>query len=66
MITVLLAALKSILTRLLLAAVTEKMVEYLFFAAAEKLVKSTKTPLDDEFLVNLKEIYNKPPAEATK
>lgn len=63
MITILLTALKSIITRLLLAAATEKMVEYLLFAAAEKLVKSTKNPLDDQFLAELKKAYDKPSKE---
>ena len=59
MISVLLKALMSVLTRIFMAAATEKMVEWLLFKVADSIVKSTTTPHDDEFLKEIKEIYAK-------
>lgn len=59
MIHVLLKALMSILTRIFMAAASEKMIEWLLFRIADEVVKSTKTPHDDEFLKEIKAAYNK-------
>lgn len=57
MATVLLKALGAIVTKLFAALATEVLLEWMIFKAAEALVKSTKTPHDDEWLEKFKESY---------
>lgn len=49
--------LTSFLTRLLVALASEQMVAWAFFKVAESVVKSTKTPQDDEWLEKVREVY---------
>ena len=60
MITVLLAALRTIFIKLIAAVATEKMLEWLLFWTADLIVKSTKTNKDDEFLNKLRFTYYEP------
>lgn len=57
MATVLLKALGAIVTKLFATLATEVLLEWMLFKAAEALVKSTKTPYDDEWLAKFKESY---------
>jgi len=57
MISVLLKALQSIVTKLLAALATEVLLEWTLFKVAELLVAKTKTPHDDEWLAKFKESY---------
>ena len=57
MASILLKALASIVTKLFAALATEVLLEWMLFKAAEALVKSTKTPYDDEWLLKFKESY---------
>lgn len=54
---ILLKALGTIVTKLFATMATEKLLEWMLFKAAEALVKSTKTPYDDEWLVEFKAAY---------
>lgn len=47
------------LETIFLKVVSQKFFEWLFFWAADKLVKHTKTSVDDEFLIKAKELYEK-------
>tara|TARA_R110000822_G_scaffold310397_1_gene443040 strand:- start:5142 stop:5339 length:198 start_codon:yes stop_codon:yes gene_type:complete len=55
--SVLLKALGAIVTKLFAAMATEVLLEWMLFKAAEALVKSTKTPYDDEWLDKFKASY---------
>ena len=57
MMTILLKVLAVFGTKLFMSFATEPMIEWLFFHVAQKIVESTKTPQDDEFLKKLEEIY---------
>ena len=57
MIALLLKALATIGTKLFMSFATESMIEWLFFHVAQKVVESTKTAQDDEFIKKLEEIY---------
>lgn len=57
MISVIAMTAKKIGMKLLMSMLSEKMLEWTFFAVAEKIVKSTKSPHDDEWLANVKESY---------
>ena len=47
----------SVLKNILLKTLSEKFFEWLFFWAAQMLVDSTKTTKDDEFLKQVKKVY---------
>jgi len=47
----------SVLKNILLKTLSEKFLEWLFFWAAQMLVDSTKTTKDDEFLKQVKKVY---------
>ncbi len=57
MISVISLSLSSILTKVLAATLSESMLKWTLFKVAEAIVKSTKTPLDDEWLEKLKKEY---------
>jgi len=57
MYQVLIKAALSFLTKLAASVATEKMLEWLFFRVAEELVKRTDTRHDDDFLKQVKELY---------
>lgn len=59
MISILIKALGTIVTRLLASMATEKMLEYVLFKVAHILVKKTNTIHDDEFLNKLEAMYKK-------
>ena len=44
-------------TNMLLSLASEKMLEYVFFSVAGKLVAKTETKVDDEWLAQLKLAY---------
>lgn len=44
-------------TKLLMTFASEKLIEWAFFYIASEVVKSTKTPHDDEFLEKAKQAY---------
>lgn len=44
-------------TRLLMSLASEKLIEWAFFYVAEQVVKTTKTPHDDQFLEQAKKAY---------
>lgn len=48
---------KKLLAKLVLSLISEKFLEWAFFNIAEKIVKSTETPHDDEWLAKVKEAY---------
>lgn len=48
---------KKLLANLVLSLISEKFLEWAFFNIAEKIVKSTETPHDDEWLAKVKEAY---------
>lgn len=53
----LILALKKLLTQLAISLISEKFLEWAFFNLADKLVQSTATPHDDEWLAKIKEAY---------
>ena len=59
MIAILLKTLAVFGTKLFMSFATEPMIEQLFFHVAQKVVESTKTTQDDEFLKKLEDIYYK-------
>lgn len=50
-------AAKKLLTKLAMTLISEKFMEWAFFNIAEKIVKSTETPHDDEWLKKIKDSY---------
>ena len=54
---ILLIALKSILTKIFLSMASEKVLEWLLFWTVDMIVKSTKTPHDDELAHKVKAAY---------
>ena len=58
MATALLAALRSIFIKLIATMATKSLLEWLLFWAADAIVKSTKSPHDDEFVKKLKKTYS--------
>lgn len=54
---ILLTALKAILTKLVLAIASEKVLAWLLFWVVDMIVKSTKTTKDDEFAAKIKAAY---------
>lgn len=59
MVSILMAALKSIMMKLLGAVAAEALLEWMIFKAAEVLVTKTTTKFDDEWLTKFKEAYYK-------
>lgn len=57
MMTMLAFAAKKLLTKIAISMVSEKFLEWALFNIAEKIVKSTATPHDDEWLKKIKESY---------
>ena len=57
MMSAVLIALRVIGIKLVTAFASEKFLEWLLFWVAQKIVDSTKTPQDDEFLAKLREAY---------
>lgn len=57
MMTLLAMTSKKLLANLVLSLISEKFLEWAFFNIAEKIVKSTETPHDDEWLAKVKEAY---------
>ena len=49
----------AILTKLLISLASERMIEWSFFKVAEAVTKSTATPHDDEWLMKLREEYQR-------
>lgn len=54
---IILAALKAIFTKLILATASEKVLEWLLFWVVDMIVNSTETPKDDEFAQKIKSVY---------
>lgn len=52
-----LAGALSVLKKIVVKTLSEKFFEWLFFWAADALVKKTTTKLDDEFIKKAREIY---------
>ena len=50
-------ALRMIGVKLITSFASEKFLEWLLFWVAQRIVDSTETPQDDEFLVKLREAY---------
>ena len=57
MIGVLVKGLTAVLTKCLFAIASEEVMKYTLFSVGEAIVKSTKTPKDDEWLDTLKNNY---------
>ncbi|MGI2106781.1 hypothetical protein [Shewanella frigidimarina] len=57
MIAILIKALMSLGTRLLVSLASEQLIEWAFFKICDSVVKSTKTPHDDEWFLKIKETY---------
>lgn len=57
--SVFLKALFAFGTKMLMSIGTQELIEWAFFTLAEQVTKHTATPLDDEGLAKIKEIYNK-------
>lgn len=47
----------TVMKNILLRTLSEKFFEWLFFWTAQMLVDSTKTTKDDEFLTQVKQVY---------
>ena len=54
-----LKGLMAVLTRVFMSFASEKVIEWLFFYIAEKIVESTKTPHDNAFLEEIRKVYSK-------
>jgi hypothetical protein len=52
-------ALLSTLVKIVVAGASEKFMAWLLFRVAEEIASSTKSPLDDEFIAQLKASYYK-------
>ena len=57
MMTLLAMTAKKLIANIALSLISEKFLEWAFFNIAEKIVKSTATPHDDEWLAKIKESY---------
>lgn len=57
MMTMFAFAAKKLLTKIAVSMVSEKFLEWALFNIAEKIVKSTETKHDDEWLAKIKESY---------
>lgn len=58
MLTTLLYTIKKVAAKVAVSLISEKFLEWALFNIAEKIVKSTATPHDDEWLAKIKEAYN--------
>lgn len=65
MVSILLAALKKIITKLALTVASEKLLEWLLFYAAALIVESTKTTKDDKLLEQIKKAYYEGDSDAS-
>ncbi|MGL4519505.1 MAG: hypothetical protein ACRCUJ_07495 [Phocaeicola sp.] len=59
MMNALMFSAKKFASRLAVAMIGEKFIEWAFFQIAERIVKSTNTPHDDEWLTKVKEEFYK-------
>ncbi len=59
MIQVILKAVMTFGTKLLVSLGSEKLIEWAFFYLAQHIVKATKTPHDDKFLEEVMKSYQK-------
>lgn len=57
MITMFSLTAKKLLTKLAISLISEKFLEWALFNIAERIVKSTSTSHDDEWLAKIKEAY---------
>jgi len=57
MLQILLKALSTIALKVIATLASEQMLEWLLFKTAKVVTDSTKTPVDNEFLVEFKEKY---------
>jgi len=57
MLQILLKSLSTIALKVIATLGTQQMLEWLLFKTAETITASTKTPVDDEFLVEFKKKY---------
>lgn len=57
MMTLLAMTAKKLIANIALSLISEKFLEWAFFNIAEKIVKSTETKHDDEWLAKIKEAY---------
>lgn len=57
MMTLLAMTAKKLIANIALSLISEKFLEWAFFNIAGKIVKSTDTPHDDEWLAKIKESY---------
>ncbi|MGL5014323.1 MAG: hypothetical protein ACRC6V_08560 [Bacteroidales bacterium] len=48
---------KKLITKIAISLISEKFLEWALFNIAEKIVKSTETKHDDEWLAKIKESY---------
>ncbi|MGL5012919.1 MAG: hypothetical protein ACRC6V_01345 [Bacteroidales bacterium] len=59
MTSALIFAIKKFASKLAIAMIGEKFLEWAFFELAERIVKSTDTPHDDKWIAKIKEEFNK-------
>lgn len=59
MVNLLFLAVKKLLSKLAVTMIGDAFIEWAFFHLADRIVKSTATPHDDEWLAKLKEEYKK-------
>ncbi|MGL5963529.1 MAG: hypothetical protein ACRCZ2_03900 [Fusobacteriaceae bacterium] len=59
MMTALIFAVKKLASKVALAMIGEKFIEWAFFEIADRIVQSTVNPHDDKWLAKIKEEYNK-------
>ena len=57
MMTLLAMTAKKLLANIALSLISEKFLEWALFNVAERIVRSTETPHDDEWLKKVKESY---------
>lgn len=57
MMTLLVMTAKKLLTNIAVSLISEKFLEWALFNIAERIVKSTETKHDDEWLAQIKESY---------
>ncbi len=58
LINLLCKALVAFATNMAMALASERLIKWMFFSLADKIVKSTKTDHDDIFLAKVKELYD--------
>ncbi|MGL5582284.1 MAG: hypothetical protein ACRDCE_15170 [Cetobacterium sp.] len=57
MLSVFIISAKKLAAKIALSMISDKFIEWAFFNIAERIVKSTSTPHDDEWLAKIKEAY---------